>query len=196
MSETTVRIRRKIPDDRVVKSPRVVPRPHKVVSNGEPIPKVPLYLAGGVIVFSLVIVFVATLTGVSSYKPQTGAALQQRDIAFSVNSTDDLTVKDATTGKVLSVMSKNEGGFLRGILIATKRERMVQKVAADAPFRVVQSSDGTHTLFDLATGRSFYLRAFGKDNQAAIAHFLTIDKETEPKRKASGANQGETGNAS
>ena len=163
MSDQTINIKRRTGGP--------VPRA-RVVSNGEPIPKVPLYLAGGVVLLSLVIVFFSTWYGVESWKLDTGAVVKSRDLVFDLRDDETIRVTEAGSGALVELIPPHKDGFLHGALRAIKRERLVQKVAQDAPLRIILSEDGSHTLIDTVTNRSFYLRAFGKDNLAAVARFL------------------------
>lgn len=163
MSETTIRLK----NNQSAKHKR-----DKVVTNGEPIPKVPLYLAASVIVLTLIVVFSSRFYDVQSWKIDTGQAVKTRDLVFILHDDETITVKDAVSNALIEKIPENQDGFLHGALRAIKRERLVKQVDALAPMRLIHSEDGSYTLDDTATGRSFYLRAFGKDNLAAVARFI------------------------
>lgn len=150
-------------------------RPEK---SGDPIPKVPIYLAMGVVVSSLLFVFVSTFFEKPSWKVDAGAVVKSRDVILSRQEDETIIVTDASSGAVLKNIPKGEDGFIHSALTGITRERMVKRVPQDAPLRIILAENGRHLLYDTATKHSIYLRAFGKDNAAAFARLLTIKAPT------------------
>ncbi|WP_428527730.1 photosynthetic complex assembly protein PuhC [Roseibium sp.] len=122
--------------------------------------------------FAVAAVVFGQTTGIGVIKHQTGAPVAIRDILITRDAADIVTVTDARSGVVISAFEKDAGGFVRGSLRAFERMRMVAKVPAAAPYRLIQWETGAVSLSDTALGERIYLEAFGKDNAAAFAALL------------------------
>lgn len=70
------------------------------------------------------------------------------------------------------VLAAGEHTFIRGILRATSRQRMLAGVPQEAPYRLVYWDDGRLALEDLATGEIVDLTGFGASNVASFAQLL------------------------
>ena len=63
-------------------------------------------------------------------------------------------------------------GFIRGVLRGLARDRKLQRIGTEPPFRLTRWVDGRLSLDDPATGRRIELGAFGPTNAAAFAGLL------------------------
>ena len=84
-------------------------------------------------------------------------------------------VVSADSGMLMAEI-EGEAGFVRGILRALARERRIRQISSDEPFELTSHADGRLTLIDTATNSRIDLEAFGKDNAAVFAAFLTSAK--------------------
>jgi len=100
------------------------------------------------------------------------APLAQRDLLFADRADGAILVTQAGDSEPFEVVV-GQAGFLRGTLRALARERRLDKLGADAPFRLSAWPDGRLTLDDTANGRRIELEAFGSDNAAVYARLLT-----------------------
>ncbi len=76
-------------------------------------------------------------------------------------------------GTRVETVAPGTNGFLRGTLRALARERRLNGIGDEPPFRLVAREDGSLTLDDPATGRSINLNAFGPANSGVFASLLT-----------------------
>jgi len=137
-------------------------------------PKLPLYSALALLVFSIVAVLFGQTTGIGVVKNQFGNPVAVRDLVLTRNGADDVVVLDARTGTQLAAYSESDGGFVRGSLRGLERIRFVAKISATEPYRLIKWANGAVSLSDTVTGERLYLNAFGEDNVAAFEKFLTM----------------------
>jgi putative photosynthetic complex assembly protein len=103
-----------------------------------------------------------------------GEAVAVRDIVMVKDKAADVVkVQDFATGDELAAYAQNEGGFVRGAFRGLSRIRMVANVPETQPYRLIKWSSGAVSLSDTGTGERLYLDAYGRDNVAAFAQFLT-----------------------
>lgn len=160
-------------------------REMRVQVGGDPIPKTPIYLAVGVVIFSLLFVIGSRFTGVTSWELDKGDVVASRQVIWTLNDADQsITVRDAKTKQILETVTQKQGGFIHSAYRGIARERLTKRVAIDAPLTIFQSDNSRVWLEDKATDERIYLRAFGKDNEASIARYLTLGKH-----HAQGENQ-------
>ncbi|MEL7298698.1 MAG: photosynthetic complex assembly protein PuhC [Pseudomonadota bacterium] len=145
-----------------------------------PAPTVPLILAAGLVVVSLL--GVSWQKWVITPSAQTAQVareiIQQRTLQFEDADAGGVMVLDAESREVIDLVEAGEGGFLRGTLRGLVRERKLStaelSTADRAPgFQLTHFSDGTVILTDLATGREIDLRAFGAINADNFLRYLT-----------------------
>jgi putative photosynthetic complex assembly protein len=99
------------------------------------------------------------------------AASAQRDLRFADRDDGAILVYQTGIADPVAVVT-GQAGFLRGTLRALARERRLDRLGADAPFRLSAWPDGRLTLDDTATGQRIELEAFGSDNAAVFARLL------------------------
>ncbi len=91
--------------------------------------------------------------------------LWQRDLIFTDAPDGQIRVTDYLNSKEVALF-KGEQGFLRGTLRALARERKRRNIGPEAPFRVIEHTDGRLTLLDPSTSQRIDLESFGPTNSA------------------------------
>lgn len=148
--------------------------------TGDPIPRIPLMIALGIVASSFALVVGSTFFEKASWRVDPGRTVASRDVIWTLLDHDVISVRDAATGAVIELADPKVGGFIHSAYRGLKRERLVNKVDMAAPIRIVLSENGHYSLVDPATDKTIYLRAFGKDNEAAIGRYLTLSVGTNP----------------
>ena len=140
-----------------------------------PAPTVPLILAAGLVVVSLLGVSWQkwVITPSVQTTPVAREVVQQRTLQFKDADAGGVMVLDAETREVIDLVEAGEGGFLRGTLRGLVRERRMSTAEMGSGFQLTHFSDGTVILTDLATGREIDLRAFGAINADNFQRYLT-----------------------
>jgi putative photosynthetic complex assembly protein len=146
-----------------------------------PFPRLPLYGAVGVVLFSLLMVgsvrlglIVPVRASAEQYRDARGIEpLYARDLLFVDAPDGSVVVREAGSGAVIHrIPAGSENGFVRGVMRGLARERRMKDVGAEPPFRVTLWTDNELTLTDLATGREIDLNAFGRSNREAFLVLL------------------------
>lgn len=103
------------------------------------------------------------------------AAIETRRLLFADRADGAVVVRDASSGATLATLKgeNDGGGFIRGVMRGMARERHMRGLGASIPFILTGWSNGAISLRDAATGRSVEIGAFGPDNRAAFARFLS-----------------------
>jgi len=91
--------------------------------------------------------------------------LWQRELVFTDTPDGQILVLNYFDSKVVALF-KGEQGFLRGTLRALVRERKRRGIGPEAPFRVIEHTDGRLTLLDPSTSQRIDLESFGPANAA------------------------------
>ncbi|PNG24776.1 photosynthetic complex assembly protein PuhC [Methylocella silvestris] len=143
-----------------------------------PFPRLPLFAAGGLVVFALLLVSIGRLTGAGVYRAPAPAASISRDLRFEDRADGSVAVFDASNNTEVTVLSAGANGFIRGVLRSFARERRADDAAittatAGPPFRLQLGEDSALSIEDRATGRVVELNAFGETNSGAFAKLLT-----------------------
>ena len=143
------------------------------------IPRQVLWLAAALIVAVMALTGAVRLgwlepaPSASSLRATAGArVVAERSLSFADGAGGTVVVTDATTGATVAVLGQEGSGFVRGVLRGLARERRMNGMGADQPFRLARWSDGALTLRDSATGRLIELSGFGPDNVAAFARLM------------------------
>jgi putative photosynthetic complex assembly protein len=138
------------------------------------IPRAPIVAAAALVLVTLLTVAGARWAGLATNSSaRTGEPVTAVVEAFFDDRDDGaVVVREAGSGRVLTVAEPGSGGFLRGTLRALVRERRQHGLGAEQPFRVLAHPDGRLTLEDPATGRRMDLSAFGPSNVAVFARLL------------------------
>lgn len=138
------------------------------------IPRAPIVAAGALVLVTLLTVAGARWAGVATNSSARIGEPVTAVVEARFEDRDDgaVVVREAGSGRVLSVAEPGSGGFLRGTLRALVRERRQHGLGAEQPFRLLAHPDGRLTLEDPATGRRMDLSAFGPSNVAVFARLL------------------------
>jgi len=140
-------------------------------SAAEPhFPRGPLLGAALLIGFALVMAGVGRLMGPGQATPEQVVAV--RHLTFADQPDGSVIVQDVRAGSQVDVFAPGTNNFARGILRALARQRRMQGIGPEQPFRLAQLADGRVTLDDPATGESIDLGSFGSTNTADFARLL------------------------
>ena len=146
----------------------------------EQVPKGALLGIGGLILFSLLVVSVARITGFRTGEETPSPVLQSRELRFEDAAGGLINVYEWESGTTLATYAPGTENFVRGVLRGLVRERRLKDIGAEVPFRVTRHADGALTLEDLETGRRINLWAFGPDNVRPFARLLDTP-QSEPR---------------
>ncbi len=138
-------------------------------------PRAPLFGAAGLVVFALAAAMAGRIEGTATSRP-VATPVASRDLLFHDRDDGAVAVYDAARPDTPIVVAVGQNGFLRGTLRGLARERRMEDIGSQKPFRVTQWNDGRFTLDDTATGRHIELAAFGATNEQVFADFLTAGK--------------------
>jgi putative photosynthetic complex assembly protein len=141
-----------------------------------PFPRGALVAAAALVGLALVLALTARLTGVGRMEMPEAAAVSSLELTFRDRADGGVAVVEVPTGRLVQTVEPGTGGFIRGVLRALVRERMLDAVGPDLPFRLTHWSDGRLTLEDAATGRRIELESFGPTNMQAFASLLAAGK--------------------
>lgn len=100
------------------------------------------------------------------------AVLEVRELRFV---DDDGAVIVREGDEVIAVLASGEGQFVRGVVRALARHRMLSDVGHEVPFELVHRADGRLSLEDPVTGEAVVINAFGSDNLQAFARLLDAE---------------------
>ncbi|WP_421694579.1 photosynthetic complex assembly protein PuhC [Aestuariivirga sp.] len=135
-------------------------------------PKLPVMWAAALVLTSLIAVAGARIAGVSPVQ-QIGnpTIVESRSLRFDTNAAGQVSVVDTATGKVISDAGKE--GFIPGVLRGLHRLRMTNQADVALAYRLERMSNGQLLLIDTASGVTLDLAAYGRDNAAVFAAFLS-----------------------
>jgi putative photosynthetic complex assembly protein len=113
-----------------------------------------------------------------SYKPMQTAETV-RVLTFEDAQPGTVIVRDKTTNETVATFGRGEGSFVRATLRALVHDRQRKGASLEEDFRLERHSNGQLFLIDEATGKAISLNAFGPDNTAAFAAFLSTPNKGE-----------------
>ncbi len=145
------------------------------ITRADTFPRGPLFGAAALVALALVAAGVGRLA--TRPAPSVVGAVMERDLRFADRADGAILVYQEGVAAPLTVVT-GQAGFLRGTLRALARERRLDRLGADAPFRLSAWADGRLTLDDTATGQRIELEAFGSDNAAVFARLLAARGKT------------------
>jgi putative photosynthetic complex assembly protein len=145
------------------------------ITRADTFPRGPLFGAAALVALALVAACVGRLA--TRPAPSVVGAVMERDLRFADRADGAILVYQEGVAAPLTVVT-GQAGFLRGTLRALARERRLDRLGADAPFRLSAWADGRLTLDDTATGQRIELEAFGSDNAAVFARLLAARGKT------------------
>lgn len=140
---------------------------------------------GVLIAVAVMLAFIMALTGAvtSGLLPKEGdpeasraaASVQPaavRALRFADRADGAVTVNDAATGALVTVIPYGQGGFTRATLRRLAKVRRAAGVGAAPPFELVRWANGALSLRDPETGKSAEIHGFGPDHSRAFADML------------------------
>jgi putative photosynthetic complex assembly protein len=136
----------------------------------EVIPRPVLIAAGIMIAVTILGSAWARWTGATAVSAPESEALAVRDLGFRDLPNGGIEVLEE--GEVVDVIAPEQGGFLRGVLRALARQRMLAEVGPEAPFRVTHWADGRLSIEDPETRERIEVNAFGPDNLEAFSRLV------------------------
>ena len=95
-----------------------------------------------------------------------------RHLTFTDQPDGSVIVQDVEARAQIDVFAPGTNNFARGILRALARQRRMQGIGPDQPFRLARLADGRLTLDDPATGERIDLGSFGSTNTADFVRLL------------------------
>ncbi len=113
-----------------------------------------------------------------SYKPAETVE-QVRILTFEDAAPGTVIVRDKTTNETVATFGRGQGSFVRATLRALVHDRQRKGGSLTADFRLERHSNAQLFLIDEATGKAISLNAFGPDNTAAFAAFLSTPNKGE-----------------
>jgi putative photosynthetic complex assembly protein len=141
-----------------------------------------------VLAISVLAIGVARLSG---FEPKPSRPLTAADasrvLKFEDTARGVVSVMDAKSGELIASFGRGEGSFVRATLRALVNDRRHKGIPLKGDFRLEShtvssagSSAGTQLyLIDEATGKTLSLNAYGPDNTAAFAAFMSNQKKGE-----------------
>jgi putative photosynthetic complex assembly protein len=134
------------------------------------VPRGALIAAAVLIAASISVATVSRLTGFGRSGVPKAAATASRQVNFADRA--DGAVEIIEDSRVIAELEPGTNGFLRGVLRSFARERRLNGLGREAPFRLSRLTDGRLTISDTATGREVQLDGFGDVNVAAFSALL------------------------
>jgi putative photosynthetic complex assembly protein len=128
-------------------------------------------------------VMVTGAARLSGFTPPASLPQQQPEAVILLKFEDadqgTVVVRNANSHDVIQSFGVGEGAFLRATLRALVNDRRKQGNTNQGDFRLERHASGQHYLIDEATGRSISLNAFGPDNSAVFAAFMSNQQKGE-----------------
>ena len=137
-----------------------------------PVPKGPLIAAAALIGISLAFAATARLTNISAGQVPEAVPIESRDLRFEDGGNAVMLVYETAGGQRIASLPTTTNGFIWGVLRSFARDRRLNGIAPERPFRLTKWTDGRLSLEDLATGRRVELDGFGPTNANAFARLL------------------------
>jgi putative photosynthetic complex assembly protein len=151
------------------------------------VPKVPLYAAISLALFTLALVSTARLAG---YDPvdQPAREVVARDLRFEDRPGGAVAVFDNATQTLVEVVPGGDDSFVRSTLRSMARDRRHDGAGSEVAFHLAGHADGRLTLTDPVTGRRLDLVAFGSDNAKSFSRWLPTPASSVKVSTAHGVN--------
>jgi putative photosynthetic complex assembly protein len=140
-------------------------------------PRGALIGAGALIGLTLLAAGTARLQAISAPAHPVIEALETRDLRFKDQADGSVAIYQAPGDRLVANLAPGTNGFMRALMRGLARERRMQGIGSEPPFRLISRRDGGLTLEDPATGRLVELRAFGPTNADAFARLLTSGRD-------------------
>lgn len=147
-------------------------------STPDNFPRWVLWTVASLLVFIMGAIAMVRITG-NGPDQLAAATITERLLRFEDSPDGGVAVIDGETGKLLTVITGQQG-FFRGALRALTRDRAARKIGPEQPFKLISRTDGRLTLFDPISGQRIDLESFGPTNAAVFLPFLTMQPKSNP----------------
>lgn len=147
-------------------------------STPDNFPRWVLWTVASLLVFIMGAIAMVRITG-NGPDQLAAATITERLLRFEDSPDGGVAVIDGETGKLLTVITGQQG-FFRGALRALTRDRAARKIGSEQPFKLISRTDGRLTLFDPISGQRIDLESFGPTNAAVFLPFLTMQPKSNP----------------
>lgn len=134
--------------------------------------RLPLFGALAVVVFAIIAVSGAVLTGSGKVQRTIGDPVVDRTITFRNDADGFVSVLDADTRETIASFGIGEGAFVRMSVRSMTLKRKSKGVRYDLPYRLVRTAEGKLSMIDPATGHFIKLNAFGSVAMSSFLKFL------------------------
>jgi putative photosynthetic complex assembly protein len=139
-------------------------------SHQEVVPRSVLIAAGLMIAITILGSAYTRLSGNTAVSIPVSEPVSVRLLSFRDRPSGEIEVFEAD--EMVDVLEAGNGGFIRGVLRALARSRMLDGVGPHEPFRVTQWADGRLSIEDPSTEERIELNAFGRDNLEAFSRLM------------------------
>ena len=146
---------------------------------GEKIPKAMLRMMFALVVFILISVSVARVSGLSLVGAPPQSEILARASLYLFSDKSGAVRVLSSEGGLLANLSGEEGGFVSEVALAVDQERRKQGVELNAPIEVIWRENGRISVYDPSTAWQADLMGFGADNSRAFAMLLAKAKKGE-----------------
>jgi putative photosynthetic complex assembly protein len=102
------------------------------------------------------------------------AVTESRDLLFEDGKDGAVLVFDAHDRALVDSLAPGTNGFVRVVLRGLARERRMNEIGQQPPFRLSRFENGQMTLLDTSTNKQIDLAAFGSSNAEAFARLLPV----------------------
>ena len=137
-------------------------------------PRGALLGAAALIGLTIAAVAASRVSGLAPLPIVSGAPVETREYRFMDRQDGAVAVYAPDTDVLVHVVPPGTNGFLRSVLRGLARERKLESVGIQPPFRLTRWDDGRLSLDDPSTGRRIDdLAAFGPTNEAAFAILMS-----------------------
>ena len=146
---------------------------------GEKIPNAMLRMMFALVVFILIVVSVARVSGLSLVgAPPQSEILAKASLYLFSDKIGAVRVL-SSEGGLLANLTGEEDGFVSEVARAVDQERRKQGVELNAPIEVIWRENGRISVYDPSTAWQADLMGFGADNSRAFAMLLAEAKKGE-----------------
>ncbi len=131
-----------------------------------------LIMAGTLMLFTIATASLAKRTHYDRVDVPPSTAVTVRDLTFKDMDDGGVSITDADTGQLVTVVRPTTGGFLRGVMRGLVRDHHKVDNATGYAFRLTRWADNRLSLEDTMTHETFELESFGSTNEQVFADLL------------------------
>jgi putative photosynthetic complex assembly protein len=142
------------------------------IEHDKRFPRGALCGAAALVGLALVAAAFARISGIGTTHAPLAIAIESRDLRFEDRNDGAVAVYDVASARIVDTISPGTNGFLRGVLRGLARDRKLQHIGTEPPFRLTRWDDGRLSIEDIATHQRIELGSFGPTNAAAFARLL------------------------